>query len=149
MSSYNGKLSIGDWVVLTKRGAKVHRDYHNFETLITGAVVGGVALPLALPGAFLASVGVASAGTGIAVAGVTQAAIGATSGAGILSFITSYLENHPKAEAIGIVKDIKRRWWWEEGHDYKVLWSNEKLFGGSSWHLGKYLVKIDPPERIE
>jgi hypothetical protein len=107
MSSYNENLSIGDWVVLTKRGAKVHRDYHNFETLVTGAVVGSVLLPLALPGAFLANVGVVSPGTGVAVAGATQAAIGATSGAGILSFITSYLENHPEAEAIGIVKRYK------------------------------------------
>lgn len=148
MSSYSEKLSIGDWVVLTKMGAKVHRDYHKYESFATGAVVGAALLPFALPGAFLATVGVASAGAGIAIAGTTQAAIGAAGGAGILSFITSYLENHPEAEAIGIIKDIKKRWWWEEGCDYKVLWSNEKPFGLSSWHLGKYLLKVDPSKYL-
>lgn len=148
MSSCNEKLSIGDWVLLTKTGAKVHRDYHKVEALVTGAAIGAVLLPLALPGTFLASVGVASGGAGIAVSGATQAAIGASSGAGVLSFITSSLENHPEAVAVGRIKDIKRRWWGKSGYDYEIYWWDGKQFRGNSRHLGEYLIKTEPPYNL-
>lgn len=71
MSSSSINLAVGDWVVLSKAGAKAHREHHKNTMLAGGAVIGAVLLPLSLPGAFLATVGVASAGAGIAVAGLT------------------------------------------------------------------------------
>ncbi|QUY45605.1 hypothetical protein [Acaryochloris marina] len=145
MSPHSGNLSIGDWVVLTKKGAKAHREHHQNMSLTTGALTGAVMLPLALPGGFLATIGIVGGGAGIAVAGTTQAAVGAAGGAGVLSHIKRYLENHPEAQAIGVIKDKQRRWFGQDGHDYEVVWSNEEPLGKSSWHLSKHLLKIDPP----
>jgi hypothetical protein len=139
---YNELLSKDDWVALTEKGAKVHRDYHKTQTLVASGAVGAVLLPLALPGGFLATVGVVSAGTGIAVSGLTQAVVGATSAAGIMSFITSLLEKHPEVVAIGQIKEIKRRWWGQSGYDYQVAWLDGGQLKGCSWYLGEYLIKI-------
>jgi hypothetical protein len=147
MSSPSSQLSIGDFVVLTKEGAKAHRKYHKDMTIIGGAVAGAVLLPLALPGGFLATVGVASAGAGIAVAGGTQAAVGAAGGAGIFSLIKDYLENHPEAKAIGIISEINERWFGQSDYDYKVNWLDENGQRSTltSSHLGRHLKKIDSP----
>lgn len=147
MSSRNETLSINDLVGLTEKGAKVHRDYHKTQILVASGAVGAVLLPLALPGGFLATVGVASAGVGIAVSGATQAVVGATSAAGITSFIASFLEKHPEAVAMGRVIDIKRRWWGKSGYDYQIAWWDGEQFNvkGASWHLGEYLIN-EPPE---
>jgi hypothetical protein len=69
-------------------------------------------------------------------------------GAGILSFITSALENHPEAVAVGRIKDIKRRWWGGSGYDYEISWWDGTQFKGSSWHLGEYLIKTDSPYNL-
>lgn len=148
MSSSSENLSIGDWVVLTKKGAKAHREHHQNMTLATGAITGAVILPLALPGGFLATIGIVSGGVGVAVAGTTQAAVGAAGGAGIMSYIKRYLETHPEAEAVGVIQEKQRRWFGQDGHDYKVVWSNEEPFGKDSWHLSKHLQKIDPPPAL-
>lgn len=145
MSDSCENLSIGDWVVLTKEGAKAHRNHHRMNLVAGGAVLGAVVLPLALPGAFLATVGIASGGAGIAIGATAQVAVGAAGGSGLTSFIANYLENHPEAEAIGVIRDKRERWWGQEGHDYEVVWSNDEPFGESSWHLAKHLRQIESP----
>lgn len=145
MYSFDESLAIGDWVALTEEGAKAHRKYHSNRVSAGGAILGAAALPLALPGAFLASVGIASAGVGMAVAGTTQAVVGAAGGAGIISFIKSHLENYPEAKAIGIIKDKKSRLSGKNGYNYHVVWHTETVSSKSSWHLGVHLVRIDPP----
>lgn len=145
MFSSEKSLAIGDWVALTEEGAKAHRKYHEKTFLVGGALLGAVALPLALPGAFLASVGIAGAGVGIAFTGGAQLAVGAAGGAGFFSFVDSYLENHPEAKAIGIIKDKKGRWLGQNGYDYSVTWFRGTVHSKCSWHLGIHLLRIEPP----
>ena len=147
MFSSEENLAIGDWVALTEKGAKVHRKYHKKKFLAGGVLLGAAALPLALPGAFLASVGIAGAGVGMVFTGGAQAVAGAAGGAGLVSFLESYLENHPEAKAIGIIKDKKRRLG-KDGYDYSVTWSCGTVRGKSSWHLGIHLLWIEPPPAI-
>ena len=137
-------LAIGDWVALTEDGAKVLRQRHKTKFLAGGALLGAVALPLALPGAFLASVGIVSAGTGVAFVGGAQLAVGAAGGAGFSSVMESFLENNPEARAIGIV-NAKRKRLSRKDYDYSVCWSAGTVRGKSSWHSSRHLLPIAPP----
>lgn len=134
-------LAIGDWVDLTAEGAKAHRKYHGKKVLAGGALFGAVALPLALPGGFLASVGIVGGGVGVAAGGAAQAAAGAAGGAGFASFAKDYLDKHPEAKAIGIIVDKRKRRLGQDGYDYSVTWSD----GKASRHLGIHLRQVVPP----
>ena len=37
--------------------------------------------------------------------------------------------------SIGTIKEVKKRWFWQPGHDYLVEWGG----GQKSWHLSKHL----------
>lgn len=137
-------FAIDDWVALTEEGAKAYRKYRQKKFLAGGALLGAVALPLALPGAFLASVGIAGAGAGIAFAGGAQVAVGGAGGAGVVSVLENFLENNPEAKAIGIIEAEKVQLL-KEGYKYSVRWIDGEVFGKSSWHPGIHLLRIEPP----
>ena len=41
--------------------------------------------------------------------------------------------------SVGIVKEIRERWFWQSGNDYLVVWAENE----ESWHLSKHLVKAE------
>ena len=77
---FSEQLVVGDRVMLTKEGAKGHRNYSQTLAVGGGAAAVAVALPAALPGGIAAGIGIASAGTGIGVGVGAQAAAGAAAG---------------------------------------------------------------------
>lgn len=127
------ELYIGNWVYITKDGAKAHRKHHNTENLAIGALVGAITVPLILLGAFLAAVGVAGGGAGFAL------------GVGITAFVKNFFMQHPEAQALGVIHKKEPRWWWEEGYDYHVIWANPEPLGESNWHISEHLVRTNSP----
>ncbi|MEM9135891.1 MAG: hypothetical protein AAGB01_00880 [Cyanobacteria bacterium P01_F01_bin.42] len=130
MLSSCADLSIGDWVALNADGARAHRDFYRTTFLVGGIAMGTILLPIALPGAFLATIGIANGG------------------GEVLSPLTNYLENHPEAQAVGVIRQKNERWWGQDGYDYEVVWSNAEPFGESSWHLDWHLNRIKPPQDL-
>lgn len=45
--------------------------------------------------------------------------------------------NQKSLEAsIGVIEEVRQRWFWQPGHDYLVIWGEENE---DSWHLSKHL----------
>lgn len=103
---FSEQLVVGDRVMLTKEGAKAHRNHQQTVAVGGGAAAVAVALPAALPGGIAAGIGIVSAGTGIGVGVGAQAAAGAGVGKAVESFF-----HYPEASEIGKIVEKKERWW--------------------------------------
>jgi hypothetical protein len=135
---YSEQLSIGEKVILTKEGAKAHRNHQQRIAIGGAAAAAAVALPAALPGGIAAGVGIVSAGTGIGVGVGTQAAVGAAAGAGIGKTVENFF-HYPEASEIGKIVKKKKRGLGQPGFDYLVEWEDNKM---RSWHRSKHLQKL-------
>lgn len=140
---FSEQLVVGDRVMLTKEGAKAHRNYQQTVVVGGGAAAAAVALPAALPGGIAAGIGIVSAGTGIGVGVGAQAAAGAAAGAGVGKAVESFFHN-PEASEVGKVIEKKERWWGQTGYDYLVEWEDN---GKSTWHLSEHLRKVIPEQQ--
>jgi len=135
---YSEQLSPGERVMLTKEGAKAHRQHQQSIAIGGGAVAVAIALPAALPGGIAAGIGIVSAGTGIGVGVGAQAAAGAAAGAGAGKAVESFF-HYPEASEVGTIVEKKERWLGQSGFDYLVEWEENKK---RTWHLGKHLQKL-------
>ncbi len=137
---FSEQLSVGDRVMLTKEGAKAHRNHQQTLAVGGGAAAVAVALPAALPGGITAGIGIVSAGTGIGVGAGAQAAAGAAAGAGLGKAVEG-LFHYPEASEVGVIVDKQKRWWGKSGFDYLVKWDDSDH---KTWHLSKHLRKLLP-----
>lgn len=137
---FSEQLIVGDRVMLTKEGAKAHRNYSQTLAVGGGAAAVAVALPAALPGGIAAGIGIVSAGTGIGVGVGAQAAAGAAAGAGVGKAVEG-LFHYPEASEVGKIVEKKERWWGQSGFDYLVEWEDGAK---RTWHLSKHLRKMLP-----
>ena len=139
---FSEQLLVGDRIMLTREGAKAHRNHQQTVAVGGGAVAIAVALPAALPGGITAGIGIVSAGAGIGVGVGAQAAAGAAAGAGLGKAVESFF-HYPEASEVGEIVEKKERWWGKSGFDYLVRWEDN---GKSTWHLSKHLQKILPED---
>ena len=133
------KPKIGAKVVITKKGLAEHIGYQETQGFLTGAAAGAFLLPMLIPSA---GIGIVGGGFGIGVSEAAQAVVGGVIGG---SFGKNY-EKDVVLASIGVVKELQRRWWGQEGWDVRVEWCIEKPDGSmeylDQWHDPKHLVSV-------
>ena len=146
-------LNVRDLVCISVDGMAAHSDHQMWSNVALGAGVGFVALPLL---AGFGGIGLAMGGEAMGIGALEVAAIGSGAGAAggkVLTkenkgWFSKSKQDIPMVDAIGVVKDIRARWWDQPGSDVQVVWFKDDLNGdpkavATSWHDPRVLYSLE------
>ena len=140
-------------VAITVKGLKEHNEHNMFTKVSLAAGFGIVALPiLGVTGGIGIAMGDEAFGLGLAE--LTIASTLTTSAAGVGIANTTKLKGHkvnhneiPLINMVGSIKEIKRRWFDQEGSDILIEWKFIDEWGDlkttRSWHNPGDLVSLE------
>lgn len=148
-----GHLKMDRKVAITVKGLKEHNEHNMFTKVGLAASFGIVALPiLGITGGIGIAMGGEAIGLGLAELTVASTLTATATGVGIANTtkLKGHKVNHNEISLInmvGSIKEIKQRWFDQEGYDILIEWKFINEWGDvkttRTWHNPGDLVSLE------